>query len=82
VRALLTELDAPILSSTLQLPGDDAPLNDPEAIRARLEKRLDAILDAGACPAEPTTVIDLAEDAPLVVRRGRGDPVRLGLAPE
>ena len=79
VHALLTELEAPILSSTLLLPGDDAPLNDPEVIRERLEKRLDAILDAGACPAEPTSVIDLAVDPPVVVRRGRGDPARMGL---
>ncbi len=80
VRALLTELEAPLLSSTLLLPGDEAPLNDPEVIRGQLEKRLDAILDAGACPAEPTTVLDLAVDPPAVVRRGRGDPARVGLA--
>jgi tRNA threonylcarbamoyl adenosine modification protein (Sua5/YciO/YrdC/YwlC family) len=79
VRALLAELGAPILSSTLVLPGEALPLNDAEAIRARLEKRLDAILDAGACPAEPTTVLDLAVDPPVVVRRGRGDPARVGL---
>ena len=82
VRALLTELEAPILSSTLMLPGDEAPLNDPEAIRERVGKRVDAILDAGACPAEPTTVLDLAVDPPVVVRRGRGDPARVGLPAE
>jgi tRNA threonylcarbamoyl adenosine modification protein (Sua5/YciO/YrdC/YwlC family) len=79
VRALLDELGEPILSSTLMLPGDSAPLNDAEEIRDRLGKRLDAVLDAGACPAEPTTVVDLAVDPPVVTRRGRGDPARLGL---
>jgi tRNA threonylcarbamoyl adenosine modification protein (Sua5/YciO/YrdC/YwlC family) len=81
VRALLSELGEPILSSTLILPGEEAPLNDPEVIRDRLEKQLDAVLDAGACPAEPTTVIDLATEPPVVVRRGRGDPTRIGLPP-
>ena len=80
VAALLAELAEPILSTTLILPGSDAPLNDPEEIRERAGKRLDAILDAGACLAEPTTVVDLAVDPPQVTRRGRGDPARLGLA--
>lgn len=80
VQALLDELREPILSSTLILAGDAAPLNDPEEIRERAGKRLDAILDAGACVAEPTTVVDLAVDPPQVTRRGRGDPARLGLA--
>jgi tRNA threonylcarbamoyl adenosine modification protein (Sua5/YciO/YrdC/YwlC family) len=81
VMALLTELGEPILSSTLMLPGDEHPLNDPTEIRARLERRLDAILDAGACPAEPTTVLDLAVEPPAITRVGRGDPARFGLAP-
>jgi tRNA threonylcarbamoyl adenosine modification protein (Sua5/YciO/YrdC/YwlC family) len=80
VKALLDELGEPILSSTLLLPGATAPLNDAEEIRAALGKRLDAILDAGACPAQPTTVVDLAVDPPQVTRRGRGDPAKLGLA--
>lgn len=79
VQALLKELDEPILSSTLILPGDEAPLNDAQTIRARLEKQLDLVLDAGPCPAEPTTVVDLAIQPPVVVRVGRGDPARLGL---
>lgn len=78
-RALLDELDEPILSSTLTLPGAQQPLNDPEQIRALLEHALDLIIDAGACHLEPSTVIDLAEDVPRVVRRGRGDPARLGI---
>lgn len=79
VQALLAELGAPILSSTLILPGDSQPLNDPEEIRDHLEGSLDLIIDAGACSLEPTTVIDLAEDAPVVTRLGRGDPARLGI---
>jgi len=81
VQALLAELGEPILSSTLILPGDAAPLNDAAEIRDRLEKHLDAVIDAGACPAEPTTVIDLATDPPVVVRLGRGDPARVGMRP-
>jgi tRNA threonylcarbamoyl adenosine modification protein (Sua5/YciO/YrdC/YwlC family) len=80
VAALLVELGEPILSSTLMLPGDPRPLNDPDEIRERLEKSLDAIVDAGPCPGEPTTVVDLAVDPPAITRVGRGDPGRLGLA--
>ncbi len=79
VTALLTELDEPILSMTLSLPEHDAPLNDPVEIRERLEKRVDVILDAGACGLMPSTVIDLTGAVPEVVRRGRGDPRQLGL---
>ena len=80
VRGLLAEMGAPILSSTLVLPGDSAPLNDAEEIAERLGGQIDAILDAGPCAAEPTTVIDLAVSPPVIVRRGLGDPGRLGLA--
>ena len=80
VDALLQELAEPILSSTLILAGDTLPLNDAEEIRARAGRRLDAIVDAGACPAQPTTVVDLAVDPPAVTRLGRGDPGRLGLS--
>lgn len=82
VQALLAELGEPILSSTLILPGDDQPLNDAYDIDARLAGRIDAIVDAGPCAAEPTTVIDLAVEPPVIVRRGLGDPARLGLAGE
>ena len=73
VKALLTELDEPLLSSTLHLPGDDAPLNDAEEIRMRLEHDVDVVLDAGSCDAVPTTVIDLTGDAPVITRVGKGD---------
>ncbi|OLC68853.1 MAG: threonylcarbamoyl-AMP synthase [Betaproteobacteria bacterium 13_1_40CM_4_64_4] len=79
VRALLTELDEPLLSSTLIPPGGDEPLNDPVAIRAQYEHALDLIIDSGACHLEPTTVVDLAVAPPAVRRIGRGDPARLGL---
>jgi tRNA threonylcarbamoyl adenosine modification protein (Sua5/YciO/YrdC/YwlC family) len=71
--ALLAELGEPIMSSTLLLPGDDLPLTDAREIRERLEHSVDAVLDAGNCGLEPTTVIDLATDPPTLVRRGRGD---------
>lgn len=79
VAALLAELGEPMLTSTLLLPGDPLPQNDPAVIRQRLGKRIDAIIDAGACHNEPTTVVDLAVDPPVLVRIGRGDPARLGL---
>jgi tRNA threonylcarbamoyl adenosine modification protein (Sua5/YciO/YrdC/YwlC family) len=79
-QALLAELDEPILSSTLILPGEAQALNDAADIDARLAGLIDAIVDAGPCPASPTTVIDLAVSPPVIVRRGLGDPARLGLA--
>jgi tRNA threonylcarbamoyl adenosine modification protein (Sua5/YciO/YrdC/YwlC family) len=82
VSALLGELGEPILSSTLIVAGDDAPLNDPEVIRARLETRIDGVIDAGPCVAEPTTIVDLAVEPAVIVRQGRGDAARLGLTRE
>lgn len=79
VRALLAELREPILSSTLILPGDPAPLDDPHAIRDRLEHAIDLVIDAGPCVDVPTTVIDLTADPATLVRLGGGDPARLGL---
>jgi tRNA threonylcarbamoyl adenosine modification protein (Sua5/YciO/YrdC/YwlC family) len=77
--ALLEELNEPLLTSTLMLPGDELPLNDPEEIRDRLEKRLDLIIEAGACGLEMTTVVDLTGPAPELVRAGRGPLEPLGL---
>ena len=77
---LLEQTDGPLLSTTL-IPKDESDaLNDAEDIRARYDHELAAILDAGACPQSPTTVIDLTSDEPVVVRVGRGDPASLGLA--
>lgn len=80
VRALLADAAQPILSTTLMLPGDDGPLNDPDEIRVRLEHSVDLVIDAGPCAAVPTTVVDLAVEPPVITRRGAGDPARLGLA--
>lgn len=73
-QALLAELGEPLLTTTLQLPGQDHPLNDPEAIREQLGSRLDLIIDGGYGALEPTTVVDLTGAAPEVRREGRGDP--------
>lgn len=77
--ALLGETGEPLISATLQLPGDEAPLNDPAQIRARLEKQLDLVVDGGPAPAQPTTVIDLTGGEPELIRAGRGDIARFGL---
>jgi len=69
---LLAELDEPLMSSTLMLPGDALPLTDGQEIRERLEHAIDAVLDGGYCGVEPTTVIDLAVSPPVVVRVGKG----------
>ncbi|MGI0014765.1 MAG: Sua5/YciO/YrdC/YwlC family protein, partial [Nitrososphaera sp.] len=55
------------------LPGEDRPLTDPDAMRERLGRQVDLIIDGGNCGLEPTTVLDLVDGAPLVVRRGKGD---------
>ncbi len=78
--ALLTELNEPLLSSTLMLPGDEYPLNDAESIRARLEHEVDLILDGGVCGIEPTTVIDLSGPAPILIRKGKGDIASISFA--
>ena len=78
-QALLQELGEPILSSTLVLPGGREPLNDAETIRDSVGQALDLVIDAGACPAQPTTVVDLAAVPPVILRLGAGDPARLGL---
>ena len=79
LQALLELHGAPLLATTLILPGDDEPLNDPDEIIERLDRQVAGVIDAGACALEPTTVIDLSGDVPEVLRRGRGDPVELGL---
>ncbi len=81
-QALLAELGQPLLATTLIAPGERQPMNDPDAIRGRYEKLLQAVVDAGACPMQPTTVVDLSGDEPVLVRRGRGDPALLGLQAE
>lgn len=77
---LLAALGEPILSATLILPGDDQPLDDPAEIRARLEKRVDLVIDSGTCGRQATTVVDLTGELPVLVRRGRGDPALFGIS--
>ena len=76
---LLELHEGPLLATTLILPGETDPLNDPEEIRDRLEKQVAGVIEAGACPSAPTTVIDLTTSPPEVLRLGRGDPASLGL---
>jgi len=77
--ALLEELGEPLIGTTLQLPGDDHMLSDPEEVRERLEKQIELIIDGGAGMLEATTVIDLTGPEPELVREGRGDPAAFGL---
>jgi len=70
---LLAELDEPVMSSTLLLPGEQLPLTDAREIYERLEHSVDLVLDGGNCGLVPTSVIDLSGDRPIVVRVGRGD---------
>lgn len=78
--ALLGELGEPMLSSTLMLPGAAVPLADAAAIRAALEHELELIVDCGPCGTQPTTVIDLTGEAPVVLRQGKGALAALGRA--
>ena len=78
-QALLAAMGQPLLATTLIPPGESEPLNDPEAIRTRFERQLQAIVDAGACSARPTSVVDLSGEAPVLLRLGQGDPRKLGL---
>ena len=77
--ALLEQSQFALISTTLIPDGDDEPLTDPEDIRQRYQHELAAVLDAGVCPREATTVIDLTVSPPQIVRRGKGDPAALGL---
>ena len=80
---LLELMGAPLLGTTLIAPGDELPMNDPQAIRERFEHEIDAVIDAGACPLEPTTVIDLTPmgsgNDPLILREGAGNLTAIGL---
>jgi tRNA threonylcarbamoyl adenosine modification protein (Sua5/YciO/YrdC/YwlC family) len=76
VRALLREVGEPLLSSTLLLPGADEPMTDGWQIKEELDHVVDAVIDAGDCGTEPTTVVDWSEGYPEVVRVGAGDPSR------
>ena len=75
-RALLTELNEPLMSSTLILAGEELPLSDPEEIRRRLEHVVDLVVDGGFCGLEPTTVVELEGGRATVARQGKGDNAR------
>ena len=75
-QALLAEYGQPLVSSTLLLPGQQNPLTQGWEIRDRLDHRVDAVVDSGDCGTEPTTVIDLSQPEPRVLRRGGGDTGR------
>lgn len=70
--AILAALGEPIMSSTLILPGSELPMNDPDEIWERLEGEVEVIIDSGGCGVEPSTVVDLTGDSPVIVRRGKG----------
>ena len=78
--ALLAELGEPLLSTTLLLPDVDEPLNDAEEIRERLEHLVELVIDGGPCGIEPTSVIDMTQGEPEVVRAGAGSLIDIGLA--
>jgi tRNA threonylcarbamoyl adenosine modification protein (Sua5/YciO/YrdC/YwlC family) len=77
--ALLEELGEPLIGTTLQLPGDDQMLSDPDEVRDRLDKQIELVIDGGAGTLEPTTIVDLTGPEAELVREGRGDPAAFGL---
>jgi len=79
LQALLALHEGPLLATTLIPQGEAEPLNDAQDIRRRFERLIDGVLDSGACPLEPTTVVDLSGGEPELIRQGRGDPAALGL---
>jgi tRNA threonylcarbamoyl adenosine modification protein (Sua5/YciO/YrdC/YwlC family) len=76
-QAILRELGEPIMSSTLLLPGDEMPITEADEIVERLAGRVELVIDGGHCGVEPTSVIDLTGNSPVIVRQGRGDTSRI-----
>ena len=79
LRELLALHDAPLLATTLIPPDETEPLNDAQDICERYRGRVAGVIDAGACPRQPTTVVDLSSGEPTLIREGRGSPALLGL---
>ena len=79
LQELLAHYGSALLATTLIAKGESEPLNDAQDIRERYEHQIAAVIDAGACALEPTTVIDLTGDEPELIRQGGGDPALLGL---
>jgi tRNA threonylcarbamoyl adenosine modification protein (Sua5/YciO/YrdC/YwlC family) len=77
--ALLEELGEPLIGTTLQLPGDEHMLSDPDEVQERIGKQIDLVIDGGAGTLEPTTIVDLTGPEPALLRQGRGDPAAFGL---
>jgi tRNA threonylcarbamoyl adenosine modification protein (Sua5/YciO/YrdC/YwlC family) len=75
---LVQELEEPLFSSTMLMPGDDEGLSDPFEIRERLEHELELVIDAGVIPCEETTIIAFTESGPEIVRQGKGIASMLG----
>lgn len=78
-QALLETLGEPLISCTLQFPGEDEPVNAPDDYRERLDREVDIVIDGGPCGPVPTTVLDLSEEGVRLVRQGKGDVAALGL---
>jgi tRNA threonylcarbamoyl adenosine modification protein (Sua5/YciO/YrdC/YwlC family) len=78
-QALLETLGEPMISCTLQFPGEDDPVSDPEEWRAQLLREVDIVVDGGNCGLAPTTVLDLTDGAAKLMREGKGDISDLGL---
>lgn len=76
--ALLEELGQPLLGTTLILPGQGEPLTDPDDVRELLERQVELVIDGGACGLEPTTVLDLTGEEPVLIRQGRGSTAPFG----
>lgn len=76
---IVETLGTPIMTATLRSPMDDEPISDPETARQYFEKLVDVIVDGGACGVEPTTLIDLSEEAPRVLREGKGALEAIGV---
>jgi tRNA threonylcarbamoyl adenosine modification protein (Sua5/YciO/YrdC/YwlC family) len=79
LQSLLVALGEPLLTTTLQLPGEEQPLSEAWEIQSQLEDRIELIIDAGGCGVEPTTVVDLTDTAPVLIREGCGGLSPLGL---
>lgn len=79
LQALLALHNGALLATTLIAPGETEPMNDAQEIRERFENVIAGVVDAGACPLEPTTVVDLTTGEPQIIRQGRGDVAKLGL---
>lgn len=73
-QAILAEIGEPIVTTTLQLPGEEEPMSEGWEIKDRLDHQIDAVIDSGNAGSDPTTVVDFSSGVPEIVRRGAGDP--------